>query len=191
MPELRDATVRVGIAGLNGTGITSGEKLDITTRLTAIEGTTIPAVLDDLTDVSGTPASGDLLQYDGSGWVPTTPASTTITVPFMIPLLVGYGGVGITPGGAGDIALNFACTVTGWRVTNVPSGSVQFGVWKNSVQIHGTNPPKVTSGTSASGDVTGWTATTLASGDILGFSVTSVTTSTEATLNLYLTRTIG
>lgn len=181
----------MGDAGLPGTGLTAGEKLDITTRLTANEAAvaSIPAVTTDLDDFSAVAAtSGQVPVHDGTDYVPTT-LDLTHEVPFSLPVPVGYGPT-ITTGVKIDIKAMFAFSVAGWFIKNDPSGDIEYGVWKNGVRMEGANPPKVVGATSATGDVTGWTSTSVAIGDLFSVSVISVATVTSATLTLSLTRTI-
>lgn len=159
---------------------------DLEARVAAREAITIPTVLNDLTDVSGTPTTGQLLQYDGTGWVPYTPAATV--VPFMVPFLSDGGGATIATGTKGFIRFNFSADILSWSINNVPIGSITYDINKNGTSIVGTNPPKVTSSDGAIGDVTGWTSTSVADGDTLAFDIDSATTSTLATLTLYMQR---
>ena len=116
MPELRNATVTIGVPGLNGTGVTAPEKTDIINRITALEAVTVPAVIDDLTDVDTTtaaPTSGDLLQFDGADWVPYTPEP--ISVPYSAQFIIDGGGATIATGIKGDIRIPVASTITATR----------------------------------------------------------------------------
>lgn len=199
MPELRDATVRIGVAGLNGTGITSGEKLDITTRLTAIEGTTIPAVLNDLTDadtVTVAPVTGDLLEYDGTNWVPSTPASTTLA--FAIPFAMGDGSTAIPATFSipwQGLYIPAACTITGYAMDADGAVSVVIeralaATPRTYAVISGSETPTLAAaGTTSDTSLTTWT-TALAAGDRIRATVTGTPVAWSATLNLLLTRTL-
>jgi hypothetical protein len=127
MPELRDATVLIGIPGLNGGDVTNAEFTTLETRVTTLEGNTPPAVLNDLSDVSGTPASGDLLQYDGSGWVPYTLPATTTTA--NLAYTIDGGGAAITTGVKYGFKVDFAGTVTLGTAAADVSTTAAIGVW--------------------------------------------------------------
>ena len=160
-------------------------------RVAAREAITIPTVITDLTDVSGTPATGDLLQYDGSGWVPAT-LSTSFTVPFGLAMVADGGGSEIADGiTVGYYTFNFAATITGWAIVNTPSGSIQWDILRDGASIVASAPPSVTGSTgNDSTTLTGWT-TSISAGHTLTFAVTSATTSTLSSLTLHLTREIS
>jgi hypothetical protein len=140
MSDFNGARARtVGGTGMSGSGISLAEKTDITNRLTAIEGTTIPAVLNDLSDVSGTPASGDLLQYDGSGWVPYTLPATTTTA--NLGYLIDGGGAAITTGVKYGFKVDFAGTVTLGTAAADVSTTAAIGVW---IDTYANFPPTLT-----------------------------------------------
>lgn len=195
MSDFQRATVRVGYAGLNGTGVTGPEKTDIFDRLTDLEALTPPTVLDDLTDVDTTtnaPATGDLFQYDGTDWVPYTPEAITVTTAATYTL--DGGGSTLTTGVHGDILVPFAGTITGYTLLPDQSGSLSIGVWKDSYANY---PPVVgdllltlTLTATTKAQVTGLSHA-VAAGDILRFNLTSVTSVTRVSIVLTMTREVG
>lgn len=68
MSDFNKATIRVGSAGLNGSGIATGEKATIFSRLDAVEA----KGLADLADTSGlsTAVNGQVAVYEDGEWVP-------------------------------------------------------------------------------------------------------------------------
>lgn len=206
MSDFQRATVRVGYAGLNGTGVSGAEKTSILSRLTDLEGLTPPVVIGDLTDVDTTtdaPATGDLFQFDGTNWVPYTPA--TITVPFVIPFILDGGSSTISTGVWYDtgILLNFAATITGWHVQGTETrGSTDAcdlvvtvlkattGAPTTWTAISGTEKPTLTNqSTNSDTSLTTWTAA-LSSFDRLRVSVDSGTAK-FATISILCTREVG
>ncbi len=194
MPELRDATVIIGAAGLNGGDVTNAEFTTLEGRVTTLEGNTPPTVLDDLTDVDTTtspPSSGDLMRFDGTKWAPHTPGTTTVTV--ALPIITDGASSVIAVGVKGDIQLTYATTITGWTILNDPSGSITWQVWRDTYANY---PP--TSGdlilTASTSSVEKNTASGLsiaiASGETLRFYVSAATTVTRSTLVLTMTREI-
>lgn len=142
MPELRNATVTIGVPGLNGTGVSGAEKTDIFDRITALEAVTVPATIDDLSDVDTTtaaPASGDLLQYDGANWVPYTPAGMTVDV--ALNYSIDGGGATITTGLKYGFRTGFAGTITGYALGADQSTTSSIGIWQRA---HTSFPPTIT-----------------------------------------------
>jgi hypothetical protein len=199
MSDFQRATVRAGYAGLNGTGLTSGEKTSILTRLTALEGLTPPVNITDLGDVDlAGIATGDLLQFDGTNIVKYTPQP--ISVPFLIPFVLDGAGSAISTGVWYDSGLpvDFAATITGWyarqngtsnsivaTVQHCPAGS---NTW---TAISGTEKPTLSAvGFNSDLTLTTWTVTTLSPFDSLRVSVDSAT-ATEATISILCARDIG
>jgi hypothetical protein len=194
MPELRDATVLIGIPGLNGGDVTNAEFTTLETRVTTLEGNTPPAVLDDLTDVDTTtdaPASGDLLEFDGTNWVPATPGTTTVT--FALPVVIGDSVSVIGTGPKADILIPFAATITGYTILPDVSGSIDVEV---NADTYANYPPTVADNllhctlTSATKAQTTGLSIAVASGRILRFNVGSATTVKRVSLTLTMTREI-
>lgn len=193
MPDLRDATVEIGVPGLNGTGVTAPEKTDIFDRLTALEALTPPVNIGDLGDVDTTstpPVSGDLLEFDGTDWVPVTPSTSTITVGASF--LIDGGGAAITSGVKGDLEFPFACTITRGRLFADQSGTIAVSLWKDSYA----NYPPVVGDLLATWTISaatkydsGVAGLSVAAGDIIRFNVNALATSiTRVTVSMTLTR---
>jgi hypothetical protein len=159
--------------------------------VTTLEGNTPPAVLNDLSDVSGTPASGDLLEYDGSGWVPATPGTTTVT--FALPVVIGDSVSVIGTGPKADILIPFAATITGYTILPDVSGSIDVEV---NADTYANYPPTVADNllhctlSSATKAQTTGLSIAVASGRILRFNVGSATTVKRVSLTLTMTREI-
>jgi hypothetical protein len=109
----------------------------------------------------------------------------------------GSGGV-ITTGQKGYVRIPYNFTITSWTLIGFPSGSITFDIWRvnnaiptvaNTIIGVGGIKPSLTSSTYAtSSTLTNWTATGL-TGDVIGWNVDSATTTTTATLQLFVTKT--
>jgi hypothetical protein len=185
-----------GATGLAGGGATVGE---VDAAITAaIAALTIPDEIADLDDFSGTPASGDLLQYDGTDWVPYTPEPITVTPP--LGFLIHGGGATITTGIAGDTPpMTYAGNITGTALVADQSGSIVVQVWKDSMANF---PPVVgdlvatitLSGNTrvpTSGSYTTITAVPFSIGDVFRFNVVSVTSCQRVTVGLRIEYEVG
>ena len=119
-----------GATGLAGGGATVDQ---VNTAITAaITALTIPDELADLDDFSGTPATGDLLQWDGTDWVPYTPEAITVTS--AMAFVIDGGGATITTGVKGDLPpMPFAGTITGAALVADQTGSISVEVWKDTM----------------------------------------------------------
>lgn len=112
-------------------------------------------------------------------------------------LLVVIDGEGspITTGVAGDVSIDFPCTIAGWTLLADQVGSIQIDIWKNVYAsyppasgntITGSAKPLISSNQkNTSTTLTGWT-TAIAAGDTLRFNVDSVSTIHRVTLALHL-----
>jgi hypothetical protein len=108
----------------------------------------------------------------------------------------GSGGV-ITTGQKGYIKIPYSFTITSWTIIGSPSGSVVFDVWKtnnsiptvaNTIIGGGGTKPTLSSGTLAnSSSLSGWT-TTGTTNDIIGWNVDSCTLTTNAILQIFITK---
>jgi hypothetical protein len=148
------------------------------------------------TTVTGGTYSAGTLTLDNStgGTVSVTgfPATTSFGV-----TVDGSGGV-ITTGQKGYIRIPYGFTITSWTLIGSPSGSITFDIWRtngaiptvaNTIIGGGGTKPNLSSGTYAtSSTLTNWTITG-ATGDVIGWNVDSCTTTTTATLQLFVTRT--
>lgn len=109
----------------------------------------------------------------------------------------GSGGV-ITTGQKGYIRIPYAFTITSWTLIGSPSGSITFDIWRTNgaiptvsntiIGVGGTKPSLSTATYATSSTLTNWTITG-ATGDVIGWNVDSCTTTTTATLQLFVTRT--
>ena len=148
------------------------------------------------TTVTGGTYSAGTLTLDNStgGTVSVTgfPATTSFGV-----TVDGSGGV-ITTGQKGYVRIPYGFTITSWTLIGSPSGSITFDIWRtngaiptvaNTIIGGGGTKPNLSSGTYAtSSTLTNWTITG-ATGDVIGWNVDSCTTTTTATLQLFVTRT--
>lgn len=188
-----------GVAGVPGTGVSSGEKAGILSRLDALEGAGAVSVLGDLGDVRTTdiwtPSDGDMLRYNGgaSTWEPYT--LQPITVVTGLPFVISGGGSEITTGiKEGDIVVPFAGTITGWTLLPDQSGSISIAAWKDSYANY---PPDsgdtllTMSITAAAKNQATGLSHAVSAGDILRFNVGSVTDIEYVTVNLIVSRSIG
>lgn len=180
-----DADVTVDAAGAAGTASTfarSGHGHKVATSAAA----PVTQAFGDAAaaGTSGTaPSRGDHrhgMPGAGSGMVQT------------IPFIIDGGGSVITTGIKGDLPIDFACTITEWRLLGDQSGSIAVAIWKDTY----TNFPPVVGDLLLTPSIT--TATknqatglshAIAAGDILRFNVNSVTSLTRVTLALEVVRT--
>ena len=98
----------------------------------------------------------------------------------------GQGGVIVAASTSyGYVYIPSAGTITGWALNSDVSGSAVIDVKRSGTSIiGGGNSPTLTSASSASASVSGWTSTTVAAGDIIEFVATSATTITR--LNVFI-----
>ncbi len=195
--ELREASVVIGAAGINGTGLSSAEKTTINNRLTTLEGVTVPSVLNDLSDVTTSGrTTGSLFRYNGTAWAPYTQPATTIA--FGVPITIDGGGAVISTGYTlRGIEIPFVATITGWTIISNVTGSIVLTVSKATYAaaqtytvISGTEKPTLSSATKNQDlSLTTWT-TAVAAGDLLQVAVDSASTLTRVVLNLRMTRAI-
>jgi hypothetical protein len=185
-----------GATGLAGGGATVGE-VDAAISA-AIAALTIPDEIADLDDFSGTPSTGDLLQWDGTDWVPYTPEAITVTS--ATGFIIDDGGTVIAAGIKGELPpFPFAGTITGLSLTADQSGSISVEIWKDSM----TNFPPTGADimdtiilTTATRTPTSGSYNTeshaFSAGDVLKFNVTSTATSvTRVTVGIRLTHEVG
>lgn len=149
MPELRDATVTIGVPGLNGTGITGPEKTTITTTITALTAAKYIVQTADAT-LTGEQALSSLTTglvkvTTGTGVLSTASAADlpahTHTLVGVAPFIIDGGGATITTGIKGDLPpMTFAGTITGWALLGDQTGSISVSGWMADV---GSFPPSV------------------------------------------------
>ncbi|MDQ3541400.1 MAG: hypothetical protein M3440_11995 [Chloroflexota bacterium] len=202
MPELRDATVVVGVAGINGTGLTSAEKTTITNDTTALKAVTYITQTASSTlsaeQALSTLPTGLVKVTTGTGVLSTAaaadlPAHNHTGVVVAASFLIDGGGSTITTGVKGDLEIPFSCTITNVRMFADQTGSIIVDIWKDTYANY---PP--TSGdivltpsiASSNKSSTNPLAVTAAAGDILRFSVASVTTIQRVTISLTMTRSV-
>ena len=114
-----------------------------------------------------------------------------------IGFLVDGGGLPITTGLKGTLAIPFACAITSWTLMSDAIGSVVLDIWKSDFASY---PPTVAQSITASAKptissdvkahssaLTGWT-TVLEAGDILAFNVDAVSGLSRLSVGLAITR---
>jgi len=164
----------------------------------SMSGTTLNATggggggaLDDLSDVViTTPATGQLLRYNGTSWVNATPTVRTVGI-----TIDGAGSV-ITTGIKGDVEVPFAGTITKVTMLADQSGSIVIDILKDSYanyppvdadSITASAPPTITTATkSQDTTLTGWSPA-ITAGDTLRFKVVSVTSIQRVAMILTIT----
>jgi hypothetical protein len=109
----------------------------------------------------------------------------------------GSGGV-ITTGQKGYVRIPYDFTITSWTLIGSPSGSITFDIWRRAnaiptvantiIGVGGTKPSLASATYATSSTLTNWTITG-STGDVIGWNVDSATTTTIATLQLFVTRT--
>jgi hypothetical protein len=193
--ELDNATFEFGIVTLPVDGVTATEVEDAIDA--AILALVVPSEINDLDDVSGTPATGDLLQYTGAGWEPYTPEAITVTS--AMAFVIDGGGATITTGIKGDLPpMPFAGTITGAALVADQSGSISVEVWKDSM----TDFPPTGADIMDTFTLSGATRTPTSGsynteshafsvGDVLRFNVASVTSIQRVTVGLRFEHEVG
>lgn len=204
MPDIRDARVVIGRPGLNGTGITAGEKTTISNDLASLKGASYIVKTADATLTNETPLSalptGLLKVTTGTGDLSTATAADlpahTHTIAFVIPFVLDGAGSAIPVADVPPygIYLPFDLTYTGYvlEANGAISLSVQRALTATPTtydSIHGTERPLLASaGVAYDVSLTTWAQDTVA-GTRLRITVDSAT-ATAATFSLLCTRTI-
>ncbi len=205
MPELRDATVVLGVPGLNGTGLTGPEKTAITNDTTALKAATYITQTANATLSAEQPlstlATGLVKVTTGTGVLSTATSADlpahTHTILFSIPFVLDGGGVAITTGTKvnSGILLNCACTYYGWAVDSTTSASMVVTVERSLnasptayAGIATSEKPTLTASTNGA-NVSMASPVTFGLYDRVRLSVDSAT-SVYATVNLLFSRTI-
>lgn len=190
----------MGDAGLPGTGLTAGQVLDITTRLTDLEALTPPTVINDLTDVdtvTDAPAVGDFLQWDGTNWVPYTPVA--IDVVSDLGFAIGDGSTVIAAGNKFGFKVSFAGTITAATMAPDVSTTTVVDVWAstsfpptNANSITAAAPLTITASAAPVVDtiLTGWTVA-FAANTWFFFNVDSNNNAKWLGMDLKITREVG
>jgi hypothetical protein len=180
-----------GATGLAGGGATVGE-VDAAIAA-AIAALTIPDEIADLDDFSGTPSTGDLLQWDGTDWVPYTPEA--IDVPVGFSYTIDGGGIAVTTGLKYGFKVYNAGTITGWDLGADQNTTSSVQVWKDTTANF---PPVVgdlilTMSTVAGtkyGSATGLSIA-FSAGDWFYFNVSANNSATVLLPNIAYTREVG
>jgi hypothetical protein len=139
--------------------------------------------------------TGALERDNGSSWdsIGGAGAGQVSTLNFVI----DGGGATIATGIKGDLAVDFAGTITGVTLLADQSGSIVVDIWKDTYanypptdadSITAAAPPTISAATkSQDTTLTGWT-TSISAGQILRFNVDSVTSIQRVTVALKVTR---
>jgi hypothetical protein len=181
------------VGALTGNASTVTTNANLTGPITSVGNAT--SIASDVA-LAGNPTTTTQAATDNSTRIATT-AHVKATTSRLAPLKIDTTATGqkylMYP-------VPFACTITGWEMVSATgaSGSVVIDIWKDTYanypptdldSITGSAPPTITTATKAqSSTLTGWT-TSLAEGDYLEINVDSVTTITNVTLTLTVTRT--
>jgi len=207
MPELRDATVNVGVPGLNGTGITAGEKTALTNDTTALKAVTYITQTANATlsaeQALSALATGIVKVTTATGVLSTAIAADlpvhTHTQTFGMPFVLDGGGAAIAAGTYynSGIPVPSACTITSWKIQASSDQTLVTSIQRRPdasitwTTISGTDKPSLTAQTYAPGvgAVTSWTVTSLSAYDSLRIVVDSGT-ATYVTVTILFSRTI-
>lgn len=106
-------------------------------------------------------------------------------------------GTTLTTGYKGFVIVPYNMTLTTWYIASYDSlgallsGSIVIDVYRSGSSIIGAgNKPTLTSASSASAAISGWTSDTIVAGDIISFKVDSITTCKEVSFTIQGTKTI-
>lgn len=207
MPELRNATVRIGVPGLNGGGVTNGALASAVADRAPAAGSYITKVAE--AGLSGEFALGSL--STGILKVTTTTGDLSIAVGADLPshthsgvltaasFLIDGGGATIVSGIKGDLPpMPFSGTITGVGALADQSGSIVVTCWKDSYANY---PPDVSdllftltmsSQIKSPTGSTAYTTTSLpfSAGDVLRFNTGAATSIQRLTLALRIERSV-
>jgi hypothetical protein len=142
-------------------------------------------------------SAGDVLVTNGSK-ILSFAAPSTVGLVENITFVFDNSGAALATGIAGDLQINYACTIVGATLLADQTGSVVVNIWKNTYanypptvadKITASAPPTISAAIkSTDTTLTGWT-TSIAAGDTLRFNIDSAATITRCTLILKVTRT--
>jgi hypothetical protein len=111
-----------------------------------------------------------------------------------IDLIVDGQGAAILPGVKADIPINWAGTISGWKLVGDQTGSCVVDILKGDpvhavpyASIVGGSGPSMTTVEAAEGGTVGW-ATDIEPGDILRFQVVSISSIRRLTVALFVER---
>jgi len=203
MPDIRDATVIIGVPGLNGTGITAAEKTALTNDTTALKAATYITQTASSTlsaeQALSTLATGLLKVTTTTGVLSTAgaadlPAHNHTGVEVAASFLIDGGGAVITTGVKGDLMVPFAATITTVTLLGDQAGSLQVAVWNGDY----TSYPPTSASTLLTVTITAPSnkrqstglSIPVTAGHVLRFNVNSAATITRATCILTMTRSV-
>lgn len=130
---------------------------------------------NDVAQLEGFASNGLARRTGTNAW---TPDQGTTSIPFSRDCGATVMPIGIM----GDIRIPYACTITGAAMACDPSGSCVVDIWRSTLAAYppvvggsltGGNPLTITSGTSMTSALGGWT-TSITAGDVLRFNLNSV-----------------
>jgi len=158
--------------------------------------------LDTGSVTSDSIADGTIVAADiADGTITNAKIASTATIKqTTLTFRIDGNGFAITTGVKGpSIPMPFACTINSWKIIGDQSGSIVFDIWKaafatgsiptvaNTITASA-KPTLTTTFGATSSTLTGWT-TSITAGDTLLINVDSITTLTQATLQLAVTLT--
>lgn len=183
-----------------GLGYTVGQRLRATNAANTAQY--IEGLVASYDGVSALVITSDAFAGAGSptSWIINIAANApTITgVVETVNFIIDGGGAVIATGVAGDIVIDYACTISSITMLADQTGSIVVDIWKDTYAnypptvgdtITASAIPTITTATkSQDATLTGWT-TSVAAGNTLRFNVNSVTTIQRVTVSLKLART--
>lgn len=114
------------------------------------------------------------------------------------------GGISFYLNGQGTVLQNgifggsiatYNGTITSWQINTLyesPSGSITVDLYRSGASIIGAgNKPTLSSTSSASANVSGWTNTTITTGDFLYLGITSSQSLTGAVVTFFINKTVN
>ncbi|MDQ3223693.1 MAG: hypothetical protein M3Q75_09530 [Gemmatimonadota bacterium] len=205
MPELRDATVVLGVPGLNGTGLTGPEKTAITNDTTALKAATYITQTANATLSAEQPlstlATGLVKVTTGTGVLSTAVAADlpvhTHTVTTSLAYSIGDGVTLISTGNKFGFRVGFAGTLTAKYIVSDVTTTTTVDVWASTTYppavgntIAGGNKLIIQASTAqTSTAMTGWT-TAFAANTWFFFNVDSNSAAKWLGISIDFTRTI-
>lgn len=118
-----------------------------------------------------------------------------------VPANYGYGSMSVTFDGQGSVLTTgeygrvyvpYSGTITSWQIDTAPgvsAGSLVVDLYRSGSSIIGTgNKPTLSTATTNSASVSGWTSTAITAGDNFTFYISSVTGITAASVVFFITK---
>lgn len=125
-----------------------------------------------------------------AGWTDQS-VSGNVLYGSMAVTLDGQGSV-LTTGEYGRVYVPYAGTITSWQIDTAPgvsAGSLVVDLYRSGSTIIGAgNKPTLSSATTNSAAVSGWTSVAITAGDNFTFYISSVTGITAASVVFYITK---